>query len=121
MSTTKIGSSIAFMKNIRKLILHLSVGIMSKDVNTCLSNIIFLRVLRLPRLLKQSVDLSASGGSRYRGPIECGAYSSGVAPENRTGVENRCDFSPLDLLNYLKYINRGPSPVRRLLGGTEGL
>ena len=32
---------------------------------------------------------------------------TGVGSENRTGVENRCDFSPLDLLNYLTitYLN----------------
>jgi len=30
-------------------------------------------------LSKRSVDLSASGGSRYRGHVECEAYSSGAA------------------------------------------
>ena len=30
------------------------------------------------------------------------ANLTGVAPEDGTGVENRCKFSPLDLLNYLK-------------------
>ena len=29
------------------------------------------------------------------------AHFTGVAPEDGTGVENRCDFSPLKLLNYL--------------------
>ena len=47
----------------------------------------------LPRLSKRSVDPA------IRGPVECGAYSSGVGSENRTGVENQCDFSSTELLN----------------------
>ena len=51
------------------------------------------------------------GGSRYRGPDcpvapEDGTGACPVGSENRTGVENGCDFRILELLNYLKLAYR---------------
>ena len=54
--------------------------------------------LCVPCLSKLSGDLSASGGSRYRGPVKFRrTYFTGVAPEDGTGVSSVFSHSTFDV------------------------